>query len=118
MDRSHNCILLIFTLLLSIIPQNETAAVSSSKSGWSQTPPNKLCSLADELEPALSSFLGENITIDRIIFSFENDDVKDYHQYMIFAQVECDCEESVHYFVRAYNSWGGFTVTDVQKYEY
>lgn len=104
---SQIAVLLLFTVLCK-------EAVSLP--GWEQTPPDTFCELADELQPALSSFLGRNVVVDKIVFSFDNCcDVADYHPYMIFARIE-DQRQKSYYLINAYIGFSGdFTVSSAER---
>lgn len=118
MDRSVNFISIICILLWCSISYEEAASISSP-SAWSQTPKINYCSLAQQLETGLSSYLGEDVIVDKIIFSLENNEVADNHEYIIFAEIEnaCECEQSWYALIQAYIGFAGqFTVNNVINY--
>lgn len=112
MGRSIKFTSQITVLLLFMVLCKEAVSLP----GWEQTSPDTFCELADELQPALRSFLGRNVVVDKIVFSIDNCcDVADYHPYLIFARIE-DQSQKPYYWINAYIGFSGdLTVTSAEQ---
>lgn len=112
-------ILQIAVLLLSIALYKDVVSAQyhpETTPGWSETPPDTFGVLAEKLQPALSSFLGRNITVDKIVYSIDNCcDIADYHPFIILARIEDQFQKS-YYSINAYIGYSGnFTVSSAEQ---
>lgn len=87
-------IILSFVLILFI------SSVVNAK-GWQKIPPTEFPSLKTQLEPALTSYLGQRVTVPRIRAAFENNFGPDNLQFVIFANVKVN-GVTQFYFIKAF----------------
>lgn len=117
MYRTIKFTLQITVLLLVIALYKEVASQHSETTpGWSETQRESFGILAQKLQPALSSFLGRDIVIDKIVYSIDNCcDVADYHPFIIFARIQ-DQNQKSYYSINAYIGYSGdFTVSSAER---
>lgn len=102
----------IFILLILFVVD-----IKAQSLGWEQTQPENFDSLSSDLQVALSEYFGKEIFVDQIITAADNNDVADDHRYVIFAQIQENCEQA-YYTVEAYIGFTGkLTVNYARRYE-